>query len=361
VNKKPLWNHERQRVSKSHPNSGVINAALVEILADLQRCVVELERQGKTVTASRIKALFVASRTDNSDDFISYGWNRAEREFRRRGKQASYDRYRAILNKLAAYQSPLRFEDITVTFLRQYEEHLRDHYGNSQDTIAKNLKALRAIYHQALGEDLVVRNPWLAFRIRENPQPRTKLTIEEIDRIANLELDERTPIWHARNVFLFQFYCHGMRISDARAMTWAHITNTFDGEGRPVKILIYQMGKTGFEAQVALPAQAQAIIDHYAEYEDTRVFAFMKHYKDDKSATAAINHQLKKVAELAGIDKRLTTHVARHSFSAEVLRRGHGIYVLSKSLFHRKVSTTESYAKNAHPEVQFDLTRDLFG
>jgi site-specific recombinase XerD len=59
-----------------------------------------------------------------------------------------------------------------------------------------------------------------------------------------------------------------------------------------------------------------------------------------------VNAYLKEVAQLAEIKKNLTFHVARHTFATTVtLTNGVPMETISKMLGHRKLTTTQIYAK----------------
>jgi len=57
------------------------------------------------------------------------------------------------------------------------------------------------------------------------------------------------------------------------------------------------------------------------------------------------NEVLKKWAKEAGINKNLSSHVARHSFATMALSSGADLYTVSKLLGHRNIATTQIYAK----------------
>jgi integrase len=65
------------------------------------------------------------------------------------------------------------------------------------------------------------------------------------------------------------------------------------------------------------------------------------------SKLAYINKYLKEVAKYCGIFKKLSTHVARHTFTDLALEVSNGnIYEVQKSLGHSSVKTTELYSRN---------------
>lgn len=57
------------------------------------------------------------------------------------------------------------------------------------------------------------------------------------------------------------------------------------------------------------------------------------------------NEVLKKWAKAAGINKNLSSHVARHTFATLALSNGVDLYTVSKLLGNRDISTTQIYAK----------------
>jgi len=70
-----------------------------------------------------------------------------------------------------------------------------------------------------------------------------------------------------------------------------------------------------------------------------------------------LDGQLKKIAELCGIKRRLTFHMSRHTFATETcLSQGVPIESVSRMMGHKKLSTTQIYAKVTHNKVNEDMT-----
>ena len=120
------------------------------------------------------------------------------------------------------------------------------------------------------------------------------------------------------------------------------------------------MSKSGKERDLAVVPAAGAILARYEnrkkEDADGYVFSFLDGYDLDRKApdpeafrratasqTTAANGVLKEVAHAAGIDKHITTHVARHSFADLARKKGWGVYDISKALAHSKLRETEVY------------------
>jgi site-specific recombinase XerD len=68
------------------------------------------------------------------------------------------------------------------------------------------------------------------------------------------------------------------------------------------------------------------------------------------------NSYLKEIADLCGIRKNITTHVARHTFATTVtLSNGVPIETVSKMLGHTKLATTQIYAKVLDRKISEDM------
>jgi integrase len=69
-----------------------------------------------------------------------------------------------------------------------------------------------------------------------------------------------------------------------------------------------------------------------------------------------LNEYLKEIADLSGIKKRLTYHIARHTFATTVtLNNGVPIETVAKMLGHRSLKTTQHYAKILDKKISNDM------
>ena len=194
---------------------------------------------------------------------------------------------------------------------------------------------------------------------------KDKLDIEEIKKIESLELTEGSLIWNCRNYFLFSFYCAGIRVGDLIQLRWENIT--------PDSRICYEMGKNHKARDLKLVSQARSILMHYYK-EDAKpsdyIFPMLdsnamwakattQEEKDVMRAelkkvlfsqisakTALINKELKKIAALAGIDKKISFHVSRHSFAKVAKQKGVDNSKVKELLAHSSLKITEGYMGN---------------
>ena len=69
-----------------------------------------------------------------------------------------------------------------------------------------------------------------------------------------------------------------------------------------------------------------------------------------------LNEYLKEIGELCGISKKLTYHMARHTFATTVtLNNGVPIETVSKMIGHKNIKITQRYAKTLDKKISEDM------
>ena len=164
-----------------------------------------------------------------------------------------------------------------------------------------------------------------------------------------------------RDAFLFSFYNAGIRISDILQLTW---DNVKDGK------LTYKMYKTNRVHSFKLKEKPILILEKYKGKDETYVFPFFSSKYDYSnpaylhsqigSKTATFNKYLKYIASRAGIPKKLTTHIARHSFADIARQKTDNIYNLSKTLGHSSLKVTEAYLSSFDEKAVDDTLDSMF-
>ena len=139
-----------------------------------------------------------------------------------------------------------------------------------------------------------------------------------------------------------------MAYADVKKLNRDHIVIGIDGE-RWIKTF---RTKTDTRSNIPILPMAQAILD---KYKDDPSVAFSNLVLPVLS-NQKMNAYLKEIADVCGIKKNLTFHLARHTFATTVtLTNGVPIESVSKMLGHKSLKTTQHYAKILDKKVSYDM------
>jgi len=348
------WNDSQSRVKKSHPNSQRLNNYIAHKIAEAEGVALEMETNSKYVSPKSIKQNIMGT---SPDSFIKY-FERYIEALKKNGKTGTHDKAKAVYSKLCTYlgNKDLAFDEVTVTFLKNYDTYLSDKLGNSINTIHSNIKIFRKLINDAISEDLFPpeKNPFLKYKLKTEKTVKEFLTEEEIARIEKLKLEKNSMRNHHRNIYIFATYAGGLRISDILQLKWSD----YDGE----RVLITTQ-KTNNTVSIKLPQKAKEIIEEYIEDDSNKehyIFPFLRNdieysnaalFKAISSHTAYTNTDLKKIAKMAEIDKKIHFHTSRHTFATRALKKGMRIEYVSKLLGHSSIKTTQVYAKIVNKDL----------
>ena len=149
---------------------------------------------------------------------------------------------------------------------------------------------------------------------------------KQIQMLKDYRNSETIPPHFRRTLSQFLFSCYtGLRFSDIMRVTWANIYND---------MLVFEPYKTR-KLQKVVKVPLYDI--HFSYIESTKGKIF------DTISLQKTNSQLKDIAVAAGVRIHLTTHVARHTFATESLRKGIGVEVVQLLMGHKKIETTMIY------------------
>ena len=194
--------------------------------------------------------------------------------------------------------------------------------GYASNTILTKTNVLKTILHRAKLDGILTSIPDLSGLVPSKvPGERCYLTIEEIRSLAATPCEERVS-------YPFLFSCFtGLRLSDVRNLKWTDIRNG---------VIFLRQKKTGEFVQVPIGKNAQRFL---RENDSEKVFA------DFPTCEEWHNRKIREWAKAAGLTKRISFHVARHTFATLALGNGADLFTVSKLLGHTKITTTQIYAK----------------
>ena len=384
---KAEWNPKKQEVRTSNPYYAILNETLRIELAKAEQTYRQMKESGAVSPYSikeKIKGL------EKSESFLEFARQHAQSIYVA-GRIPYWKRWVGFCNKLEAYakdsgMGDITFADISLDFLKRYETYLRS-LRNERDggrnlganTVHSQLKLFRTLVREGQKSGRFKDNPFDLFSMSSERTVKEKLTKEEIERLVELDLAKGSMKWHCRNAFMFSYYCAGIRVRDILHLRWLNISS----DGR----LNYQMGKNHKVRDLLLVKQALDILNMYpsdSTVPSDYIFPFMPKESawshalqlEDRDAlppeiklkmdacvtsrTALINKTLKQLAADAGITKKLSMHISRHSFAKAAKMKGIDNLSVKELLAQSSVAVTERYMGDFDTEQNDAALRKVF-
>ncbi len=205
--------------------------------------------------------------------------------------------------------------------------------GNSDSSIATKVAILKSFFKWLLVEECISRDPMLKV---EKPKVRRK-------EPASLSYDELEALRETANGNLVDqllvelLYSSGMRVSEAQGLNWTDI----DWEHKEASIV----GKGNKPGVVELSTRTIRLLRKYrATRTDEDPAVLYSRYKR-RMSVATIQRRVRKLGKKAGIQQRVHPHLFRHTHAQHLLDAGAPLEVVSTSLRHSQISTTQIYAQ----------------
>ena len=287
------WDKQTSQVC-NHPQANDLNTMLFEFVLHLQAIELSLWKRGIPVTLSLLKDAIKKDKPVNVT-FPVFARTYVQESDR---KRSTKENLLTTVTVLQEFRPGIDFKDITYTFLRDFEVHLKEK-GNSVNTIAKHLRQLRTLVNEAINQGYIPSDayPFRKFKIKQEKGRKEFLTPDELKRLENLDVDKK--LRHVLDAFLFCCYT-GLRFSDFCQLSPANFIKV-NGQ----RWLHFTSIKTGVELRLPLhllfEGKALVILDRY----NISDFANL-------GSNSEVNKCLTQIAELVRIKKHVTYHVRRH-------------------------------------------------
>lgn len=323
----------------NHPHAVDLNAMLFEFIIHLQSIELGFWKRGIQPTLALLRDAVhkKAPATITFTDFARKSFVSAEKS------ESTKENLMSTVRLLDRFRSGLTFEDLSYTFLKDFEAWLRD-LGKNQNTTGKHLRQLRTLTNEAINDGYMPADayPFRKFKIKIQKAQKPFLTPDELGKLERLHLEDVRQ-QHILDAFLFCCYT-GLRFSDFRTLTASNIV--------PInrkKWLCLKMQKTNIEIKLPLEllfeGKALDIIDKYDSIEQMASIPI----------NADTNKILVEIAEKSKIKKHFTFHTARHTCATLLIHQGVAITTVQKLLGHTSVKTTEIYSEVLSSTIVKDL------
>ena len=332
------WNSRNAQVD-NHPQAHDLNSMLFEFVLHLQAIELSLWKRGIPVTLSLLKDAIKKDKPVNVT-FPVFARIYVQESDR---KRSTKENLMTTITVLQEFRPGLDFKDITYTFLKEFEVHLKEK-GNSVNTIAKHLRQLRTLVNEAINQGYIPSDayPFRKYKIKQEKGRKEFLTPDELRKLETLQVADK-KLRHVLDAFLFCCYT-GLRYSDFCQLTPENIIRV---NGK--RWLYFKSVKTDVEIRLPLhllfEGKALAVLERYDIVTD---FAKI-------GPNSEANKYLAQLATLARIRKHITYHTARHTCATLLVHQGVPITTVQKLLGHTSVRTTEVYSEVLSNTIIRDL------
>ena len=350
------WDKDKGAGKRTSGEGRKINEYLDEVRMMIRDCYQELQSKGRIISMDTIKDAFLG----NGDPeytlsrLIEYH-NEQAKTVLQWGTLKHYYVTQRYLTKFLLSQFTKKdvfLHEINYKFIVDFECFLRNHKPvdhqkpMNNNGVMKHLIRLRKMTNLAIRLEWTFIDPFKNYKFKYEKVDKDFLTEKEL-----LVMEEKIFTIERLNMVkdLFVFCCYtGLAYVDVMNLTIDHIIIGIDGENW---IKTFRQ-KTRIPVNNPILPKAQLIIGKYND--DPRAHACGKLFP--AISNQKVNSYLKEIADVCGIKKNLTFHIARHTFATTVtLSNGVPIETVSKMLGHTKIATTQIYARVLERKVSEDM------
>lgn len=346
------WDKDKERIKGRTTDALSTNLQLDNIAGGLQAIFRKIE-MSDDLSLERIKSEFLGKK-DEIDTLMQL----FEKHNTDISKQVGISVSKATLQKYNVCKrhfsdflnkqykrNDLKLTELTYLVIRGFDLYLRTVVGQNSNTATKTMKTFKTITLLGQKMGVLLYDPFMNHRFHLEPVNRGFLTDEEILLIANKEISiPRLEL--VRDIFIFSCFT-GLAYIDVSNLTPDHIITLGDKQW-----IMTQRQKTSVETNILLLDIPKAIIDKYCDNpaypkRENKLFPILSNQK--------MNAYLKEIADLCGIKKNLTFHLARHTFATMSLSKGVPMESVSKMLGHTNIKTTQIYARITNKKIEHDM------
>lgn len=342
------WKANEQQVKGRNAFSLTLNSSLHDIRARINYIFHQQTLYGEFTSPQVIKEIYLdESRTKHH--LLSFFETHNENIKKQIGKgrsKATYQKYEVTRKHLKGYlQENLSLNDILICkinhkFIWEFEIYLKTVADCGHNTTAKFMQFFKRIIRLALHNHYIKDDPFLNYEIKLHDVHRDYLTMEELKSIISKKINIKR-LGLVRDLFVFASFT-GLTYGDLKNLQRKHLY-VFNGD----LWLRINRGKTNQPSTMKLFDIPKRLIEKYDDPASNYIFPVPSNQK--------VNAYLKELADICGIQKTITFHVARHSAASLALSNGMPIESVAKMLGHKNIRTTQIYAKITDMKLSKDM------
>ncbi len=350
---KKLWDNEKQRVKSRTGEAMMINNKLDRIEQDIM-FIFRRHEYDENLSLDLIKAEYFCKKdnkdTDSFLNFFGEYLDEIKEEVGITRAMASVEKMSVIKKRFEAFikkrykRNDLKMSEMTYKVISDFEHFLLTEAKCCHNTVMRMMRNFKTVTIRAIKMGVMKQDPYAAYKIHFERVDRGFLTDEEIQALMSKDFTIKR-LEQVRDIFVFSIFT-GLAYIDVANLTAKNIV-CIDGR----EWIMTRRQKTDVPTNIVLLEIPKMIIEKYKDQmkddEKGRLLPILSNQK--------MNAYLKEIADLCGIEKRLSYHLARHTFATMALSKGVPVESVSKMLGHTNIQTTQIYARVINKKIESDM------
>lgn len=347
------WNNSLQEAGPPNNDNNFINSQLNLIKNQINQVFLYLQINNSEFTVDDIYTKFKGNTPKKELGVLEVYelFNiRIQKLIGRDLKKVTYKKYIESFVHLKSFikvyfkANDIKLKDLKLNFLNEYEYFLKTQKGLEQSTINKAIQRFRKVIQFALEQEYIDKNPFIGYKAKRLQKEVIYLTDDELKSLENYDFSQ-TRLQQVKDLFVFCCYT-GLAFKEMSNLKPEHIVRGFDGN----KWIKMNREKTSKPLMIPLLPKALDMINKYQNEEVLLPVISNQRF----------NSYLKEIADIIGLKKNLTHHIARKTFASTVLLFNNvPMEVVSELLGHSKISTTQDYYAKIVNKKLSETMRDL--
>lgn len=349
-----LWNQKKECSKGKDRVATELNHYINTVRAKVLQIHRELEIDNKPITADIIKDCFYG-RDKAQRSLLEVYAEHNEKCRALIGKEyteSTVTKFDTSINRLKEYiRSCYHRDDIMLAeldgqFIRDFDFWLKTEKHCQNNSALKHLKNLKKVVRIALANDWIKKDPFYGIHFKQEEVNVEFLSREELDILMNKDFAIKR-LEQVRDIFVFCCFT-ALAFVDVQQLSREHLIKDNNG----ALWIRKARQKTSQMCNIPVLSIPQRIL---RKYEDNAE-CIKKGVLLPVISNQRMNAYLKEIADLCGITKRLTTHVARHTAATIVfLANDVSMENVSKILGHSNIRMTQHYARVLDSSIMRDM------
>ncbi len=348
------WNSKKQKLMEVSEQHEYVNAKLGLVKNKINRAFLFLQVKETEFNVTDIYDHYKGKPLKKEMGIVEIFDLHNERIFKLVGKEmllATYERYLLVQKhlknyiywKFKAYERPVK--SLKLSFINDFSYYLKAEKNMQQITLNKVIQRFRKVIKFAIGHDFLDKDPFILYKVKTVKKEIVFLNAEELERLEK-KVFKIKRLQVIKDCFIFCCYT-GLAFKEMSNLKKTNIEKGNDGFSW-IKIKRQKTHKT---LSIPILPKAQEIIDIYYSKDEEKLLPNISNQK--------FNAYLKEIADVTGITKNLTHHIARKTFASNVLLfYDVPIEIVSELLGHSKMAITQqSYGKVVLKKVSEEMKK----